>query len=390
MAKTGGGHSRRFRISFLLIPALIVLMIAVCLTVDPYVFYDPTWLILIGNTLFVTVVSVAVSYIALRNYRTTGRIQILMLGCGVLAFGVGGLLAAIVRDMPGGANLNVTIYNTGALTGSAFHFFAAFIFLAGVSPEVGFRRRGSWLFFGYTGSVALMAHLAAASLGRMTPLFFIQGVGPTPLRQMVLGTADVLFGFSFLIFMGTYLRNKENFLYWYACALALTAISLTTFFLESSVGNPVGWVGRFSQYIGGAYFLAALVIASRTAQMRGTSLDNVLTTSLSGAEEKFRALAENAPDAIRRFDRMQNQIYVNAAGLRLYEKPASEIIGRPLQGAGLSDSQYRLWTERIQKVLEQVSRWKRRITCRPKREWPFTCHSAFPNTGPMEPCQTYL
>jgi PAS domain-containing protein len=49
---------------------------------------------------------------------------------------------------------------------------------------------------------------------------------------------------------------------------------------------------------------------------------------------------------------MQNQIYVNAAGLRLYEKPAGEIIGRPLQGAGLSDSQYRLWTERIQKVFE--------------------------------------
>jgi hypothetical protein len=94
---TDGRLSRRFRTSFLPIPALIILMAAVYLTVDPYVFYGPTWLILIGNTLFVTVVSLVVSYIALKNYSATGRIQILMLGCGVLAFGVGGFLAAIVR-----------------------------------------------------------------------------------------------------------------------------------------------------------------------------------------------------------------------------------------------------------------------------------------------------
>jgi PAS domain S-box-containing protein len=349
---TDGRRSRRFRTSFLPIPALIILMAAVYLTVDPSVFYDPPWLILIGNTLFVTIVSLVVSYIASKNYSATGRIQILMLGCGVLAFGVGGFLAAIVRDLPGGANLNVTIYNTGALIGAAFHFVAAFILLAGISSEVGFRRRGTLLFFGYAGSVAFMAILTAASLEGMTPLFFIQGAGPTLLRQLVLGSADILFVFSFLIFIGTYLRNKEGFLYWYACALALTAISLTAFFIQSSVGSPVGWVGRFSQYVAGAYFLASLVTASRTAHMRGTSLDNVLTASLSGAEEKFRALAENAPDAIRRFDREQKQIYVNSAGMRLYEKPASDIIGRPLQEAGLPDLQFELWTERIRKVFE--------------------------------------
>jgi PAS domain S-box-containing protein len=197
-----------------------------------------------------------------------------------------------------------------------------------------------------------MSLLAAASLEGMTPLFFIQGVGPTILRQLVLGSADILFAFSFIIFIGTYLRNKEGFLYWYACALALTAISLTAFFVQSSVGSPVGWVGRISQYVAGAYFLASLVTASRTARMRGTSLDNVLTTSLSGVEEKFRALAENTPDAIRVFDRERNQIYVNTAGMRLYEKPARDIIGRPLCEAGLPDLQCSLWTERIQKVFE--------------------------------------
>ena len=340
----------RYPLDFLPIPALALLMAAVYLTIPASLFYDPPWLILIGNTLFVTVVSVVVSYIAMKNYSATGRIQILMLGCGVLVFGIGGFLAAAVRGLPDGANLNVTIYNIGSLFGAAFHFVAAFILLAGVSSEVGFQRRRDWLFISYAACAVLMALLTAASIDGLMPLFFVQDAGPTLLRQLVLGAADVMFVFSFMVFIGTYLRNKEVFLYWYACALALTAISLTAFFIEGSVGSAVGWVGRFSQYVGGAYFLASLVAADRAAHSRRTSLDNVLTASLSGVEEKFRALAENAPDVIRRFDRELNQIYANAAALRLYEKPAGDIIGRPLQEAGIPEGQLRLWKDRIHEV----------------------------------------
>jgi hypothetical protein len=82
----------------------------------------------------------------MRNYKATGRIQILLLGCGVLAFGIGGVVAGFVRRVPGaGPNLNVTIYNTGALIGAIFHFAAALILSAGISPEVGFKRKDFWL-----------------------------------------------------------------------------------------------------------------------------------------------------------------------------------------------------------------------------------------------------
>ena len=346
----------RLPLSFLPIPGLIVLMTIVYFTVAPSVFYDPAWLIFIGNTLFVGVVSFVVCFIALRNYGVTGRIQILLLGCGVLIFGIGGVLAGIVRSLPAGANLNVTIYNTGALVGAAFHVVAAFLMLAGVSPEVGSRKRRLWLALGYGGSVLFVTLLTAASLKGLIPPFFIQGSGPTLLRQRILGAADILFVFSFLVFMATYFRNKERFLYWYACALACTAISLTAFFIESSVGSPVGWVGRFSQYLGGVYFLVSLMTAIRSAQNRGTSLDNVLTASLSGVEEKFRALAENTPDAIRRFDRDLRHIYVNAAGLRLVGRPAGAVIGKTLEEAGLPEAQCELWKDRILKVFQTGQR----------------------------------
>jgi PAS domain S-box-containing protein len=339
-------------LGFLPIPALVVIIAALYFTISPSVFYEPAWLIPISNTLFVAVICFAVAYIAMRNYKATGRIQILLLGCGVLIFGIGGAIAGFVRGLPGGANLNVTIYNTGALIGALFHFIAAIILLAGISPELGSRQKGTWLVVGYPGVIIFMALLTAASLAGVIPAFFIQSVGPTPLRQGILGTADILFIFSFLIFIGMYFRNKEVFLYWYALALALTSISLTAFFIQHSVGSPVGWAGRFSQYLGGIYFLISLVTATRSARDRRTSLDNVLTASLSPAEEKFRVLAENSPDVIDRFDRELKHIYTNPAGLRLLGKPAGSIIGKTIEETGLPEPYCSLWMERIQKVFE--------------------------------------
>ena len=349
-AKHARSWARLRLLGFLPVLVLGALVLTIYLAVTSSAFYDPAWLILLGNGVFLTGVSLVVSYVASQNFLATGRTQILLLGCGVLIFGLGGALAAVVRSLPNGANLNVAMYNTAALLGAAFHLIAALFLLTGVSPEVGARRRGFWLVWGYAGSTLVMLLFAAACFRGLIPPFFVQGIGPTALRQRVLGSADAFFLFSFVIFAGTYLRTKETFLYWYACALALTGISLAAFFLQHSVGSPLGWAGRFSQYVGGVYFLISLAVAARTAESRGTSLGYVLTASLSGAEEKFRALAENAPDAIRRFDRDLKHIYVNPAGQRLYGKPAEAIVGRRMEEAGLAEG--KLWSERIQRVFQ--------------------------------------
>ena len=89
----------------------------------------------------ITVICFLVTVIAARNYRTTGRIQILMMGCGVLSFAAA-VLAAFLRDVPVlGANLNVTIYNSGALLGAIFHTVAAILLLTGASDGNGVRAK---------------------------------------------------------------------------------------------------------------------------------------------------------------------------------------------------------------------------------------------------------
>lgn len=339
------------------IPLLALLIGLLDLDIDPSMFYDPPWLILVGNTLFVTAAFLVVALIASRNYLATGRVQMLLLGCGVLAFAVGAAAAAAVRGMPDGANLNVTIYNTAALLAAFLHFAAAFVLISGTSMETMVRRRGSLLAIAYGGSIVLVGLLYAAAIKGWIPPFKLQGtLGFTSIRQAVLGSADALFGFSSLMFLAMYLRSREVFLYWYACALGLTALSLTAFFVQASVGSPVGWAERLAQYLGGVYFLVALVKAGRSAQSRRISLEGVLTTSLTGSEEKFRALAENVPDAIRRFDREIRHLYVNSACQKLYKRPTASVIGRTIGQVGLPPAKADAWSERIREVFRSGER----------------------------------
>ncbi len=331
-------------------PAMVLITGALYFFVKPSLFYDPPWLVLPANMLFIAAICFAVAYIAMKNYRATGRLQILLLGSGVLSIGLGGAVSGFVRGLPGGANLTVTIYNTGALAGSLFYFTSALILLAGISPEAGAKRKMLWLLSGYMGLVLFMGLMTVASLEGVVPVFFVQGAGPGILRQGILGTADALFIFSSLVFMWTYLKNREVFLYWYSLALALTAISLTAFFFLKAVGSPVGWAGRFAQYLGCAYFLVALKAGMCSAHARGTSLGNVLTSSLTPAEERYRALAENSPDIINRFDRDMKYIYVNHAGLRALGKEAGSVIGKTMAESGIAEPYCGLWKERIKKV----------------------------------------
>jgi PAS domain S-box-containing protein len=178
----------------------------------------------------------------------------------------------------------------------------------------------------------------------------IQGSGPKALRQPMLGTVAVPFSFSFIISMAVYWKNREAFLNPCSCTLALTSTSLIAFFVKSSLRSPDGWAGMSCQYSGGIYYLVANVTAVRSAQAEQTTPGNVPTASFSTAEEKFRALAESAPDVIRRFDRQGRHIYVNTAGLRLYRKPADLIKGRTMEEAGLPLAYFSRWRERIQNL----------------------------------------
>ncbi|MFH0975817.1 MAG: PAS domain S-box protein [Spirochaetota bacterium] len=321
-------------LAFLPIPGLLILIFILKFIFGSTVSYDPPWLILTLNAVFVTAVCLTVSVISMRNYMSTGRLQVLLLGCGVLVLAIGGTASAYAIGLSNGVNLAVTIHNTGTFAAALFHFVSAIVLISAFS---GFRpkQKRLWLFSGYSGVIIFMVLLTLAGLKGLTPPFFIQGEGPTMLRQFVLGSAAVLFAFSFLIFIMTYQKNREVFLYWYSLALGLNSICFIAVFIQNSVGSPVGWVGRISQYTGGIYFLIAIISAVRSAGARKTSFDNVVTSSLRLAEEalreseeKYRLIFETSNEGIWVTDGDRRTILVNKRMADMLGYTSDELHGR--------------------------------------------------------------
>ncbi len=74
--------------------------------------------------------------------------------------------------------------------------------------------------------------------------------------------------------------------------------------------------------------------------------------SLEESEEKFRALAENAPDTIMRFDRNHRHLYANRVVESLTGIPPEEFINKTHEELGFPEDLCRLWGEAIDTVFD--------------------------------------
>ncbi|MFZ3166858.1 MAG: PAS domain S-box protein [Candidatus Methanoperedens sp.] len=319
------------------IPAFIVLIVAMT-PFDNRVLSEPLWLLPILNTVFIFAIYLSVAYICAKSYLASGSLSIFLLGCGMLAFGSASLLGGWLISVPGGINVNVTLVNIGALLGSIFHLMGAMLTSMKLNTEPDLKRRKRNLTLAYPGVLILVILLAIANLQSITPPFFIQETGPTPLRQVVLGTAAVLFAISAFLFMRLYLQLKEIYLYWYSLALMLVSINLSAALFVNTVGSLFSWAVRLPLYLGGIYFLNAIFIARRTARTRGTSIEEAVANFFREPEENFKVLIETANDAIVSFDNEGRILLWNSAAEKIFSYNRSEAVGSILSDLIIPDS----------------------------------------------------
>ena len=183
------------RFAWIPIPLFLVL-IGFLWQADLAVVWEPPYLLPLLNFTFSTAVSIFVSYLAALSFSRNASFPILMLGCGMLFFGAVSLIAAISIHF-GQINIGLTVYNTGVLLAGACHFVTA-----AASKRID-RRVKKYavlvLSCAYGLVLAVTGLLTFAASEGFTPVFFIQGVGATDLRQVILGTAVGLFGISGLM-----------------------------------------------------------------------------------------------------------------------------------------------------------------------------------------------
>jgi hypothetical protein len=239
---------------------VIVVILDIALPTGEPSFGTPL-LISILNTVFVGVIYLVVVYVSAKSYLIGGSPSLLLLGSGVLAFALAALLGGWLIG-PVGPNVAFTLANISYLFSSIIQVSSGALALTGAAAQASQSRRPMML-YAYLGVLLFTAIVAAVAIQRLTPVFFIEGVGSTPIRLWVTGSTVVLFALASLLFMRVYSKSRAEILYWYSLGLALVAIGMLAFSLQESVIGPGGWAGRIALYLSGTYFLIAIVTARR-------------------------------------------------------------------------------------------------------------------------------
>ena len=223
--------------------------------------YNPAALLVFLQTVFIFASSCLVSFISLRSYLSGGSRGILLLGCGALAWGLANIIASYFFNVPGGANILVTLVSTGGLFAASFHFASAIGTSTGGGRDT--RLLKTKLAVCYSGVVLFLLVLTVLAVTGLTPAFFVPGSGTTMLRQGIVLVGVSLFSLASILFARLYYSSRSGILFWYSMALALTALGIGASFFGRTVGDPIAWTSRTAIYLGGLYFLIAVWSATR-------------------------------------------------------------------------------------------------------------------------------
>jgi hypothetical protein len=261
------------RFIWLPIPLMLAAMAALW-AADLHTAYESPILLLSLNFLCTTLASVLVVALVGKSFIRSGAPGLLMLGCGVLNWGAAATFGAVALGH--GINAAVTIHNT-------LVWLAALCHLSGVvlsrKRYRAMRMPGLALALAYACTLCLAWLVDVLTMEGMTPLFFVQGHGGTPVRQFVIGSAIVLFGVTAAELWRANRPSPSAFVQWYAAALLLVAVGLLGVLIQPVLGGALSWTGRAAQYLGGIYMLMAAIAAVRESGMEGLSLSAALRES---------------------------------------------------------------------------------------------------------------
>ena len=290
---------------------------------------EPPFLLPILNTLFAGIIPLAISVLAARSYLVSGQGSLLAMGCGMLVFGCGAVLAGWAILSLQGPNVNVTIYNTGALVGAFFQLVAAILVLKKDRPETLPERIRLKVAIAYAATAVFIFLVAVAALLGVAPLFFIQGKGPTALRQVVLGMAVVLYLASSTLTLVLFVKKRSDFHFWFGLSMLMIGMGLFAFFIQRSVGSPIGWLGRAGQYIGCVFALVAVYHAFKTARSRKLPIQSAMAGLFRDANLSYHTLVETVMDPIVSVDQDGMIMQWNSSAEMTFGYRYPEVKGHP-------------------------------------------------------------
>ena len=334
-------------------PVVLVFGVTVLLILyNPPAVYEPWFLLPSLNFVFRTLISCIIAALAASVFLRRNLYSALLLGSGMLIYGIGSLAAALLTVLVN-PNAGVTQHNLCLLIATILFLRCTIRIhqgeqLAVAATAVDRRRLPAY----YGGSILLPVLIVGLVLSGLLPVFIIPGQGPTMLRQLVLILAMGLLVVSPTAGLLKYQRTRQPFAWWFALGLLLLLFGAAGAFFERAAGSLLSWTGRTATYLGGIYLLIAVGSLYRQARRQGVSVETAMAEFFADPDIGYRLLVEHSPDIISRFDSELRHIYVNPALEQITGVPPSFFIGRTIDEIGL-DEPSRL---RVRAALEAVLR----------------------------------
>ncbi len=293
--------------------------------------YEPVWLLPILNLIFLIIIPLLIAVSVSIMFLETGVLTFLLLGSGMISYGLGSFLSGITLDY--NPNITVILHNTGSLLGGLFHFICAVLSFSFTEQRLTVRNRRIKLIAVYSIIAAGLIFLFWGSWVDMVPTFFTSRVGPTLMRQWVLGGAVLFYEITVILFILLYTRSRQLFILIYAIALSLIGTGLLGVWFQKAVGSPMGWLGRSSQYVGAVYFLASVVLVYRKGESN-LYIENILSgffgNYLKERVEIRTAELKKAQESMRRDHSLLNSIAnTSPAGIVVLDREGKITFANP-------------------------------------------------------------
>ena len=255
------------------------------------IYLNPPNLAFALNLIFWSIATISISYISAKSFLKEGSAIVLVISCSIIVLGLSLIISGWVTDFSG--NYSVAIANIGIFASSVLQVLCGILSITGkTNSKVGNSLKT--LISIYIVTIVFVLALSVLVCLDYVPTFYTAS-GPTLLRQTVLGSGIIFFAIACILFIGQYLKSKASSLYWYALAIGLISVSLSSTFEVKVLGDLPTWLGRIGLYIGTIYLIAAILSTKRKAE--GTDRASAWAEAFKTNPEQFEALFSNMLDA---------------------------------------------------------------------------------------------
>ncbi len=331
--ETAGGASGFGSRSMLRDPALLpipcfIFAILILLFLNIQTVYEPPLLLPALNGVAFIGASTVAAYLAARGFLSGGAQTLLMLGCGMLAFGLATLSGSLLLSS-GDVNAGVTSHNIGALIAGAIHLISASCLFFASASTLSDKLRWRKLLLFYALCLISFGLVVILAVKGIFPSFITQEGATTSLRVSILTLVIVEYLFAAFLFNLHERKMGMLFLRWYWLGLVLIGIGIAGVAL-GRVGSPMSWTGRLSQSFGQVYILLSLIVAVRSSSVSISSVDWGIGASFRLLELEYKAILDSATDGILIANRQGKAIYGNRQITGTLNVSEDELVGRSI------------------------------------------------------------